>query len=125
MSGKVADLPVRAGKAGDAPPQSGRCKCVSLRSAGSTSTLGHVPRLAAVGSYRTLSWRELHGVLRRDPLRYRIERQRGSHKKMVSDAGYPPLYLAFHDSAEIPPGLVRKILTRDVGLAEEEARELL
>lgn len=32
---------------------------------------------------------------------------------------------AFHDSATIPPGLVRKILTKDIGLSEEEAMDLL
>jgi hypothetical protein len=38
---------------------------------------------------------------------------------------YPPLTLAFHDRATIPGGLVRKILVRDVGLAEGKARKLL
>ena len=38
---------------------------------------------------------------------------------------YPPLTFAFHDKATIPGGLVRKILVRDVGLAEDEARKLL
>jgi hypothetical protein len=35
------------------------------------------------------------------------------------------LTFAFHDGATIPGGLVRKILVRDVGLDEEEARKLL
>jgi hypothetical protein len=39
--------------------------------------------------------------------------------------GRPPLTFAFHDSATIPSGLVRKVLVRDVGLAEDEARKLL
>ena len=43
---------------------------------------------------------------------------------MVSDR-YPTLRLAFHDQDEIPPGLVRRILVKDVGLAEQEARDLL
>jgi hypothetical protein len=38
---------------------------------------------------------------------------------------HPPLTFAFHDKATIPAGLVRKILIRDVGLDEEEARKLL
>ena len=33
--------------------------------------------------------------------------------------------LRFHDKATIPSGLVRKILTRDTGLAEDEALKLL
>ncbi len=76
-------------------------------------------------SYPALRWPALFQILSREPLRYRIERQSGSHKKLVSDAGYPPLRLAFHESAEIAPGLVRKILTRDVGLSDDEARALL
>ena len=51
-------------------------------------------------------------------------RQSGSHRRMESPA-YPPLTFAFHDKATIPAGLVRKILIRDVGLAEDEARKLL
>jgi hypothetical protein len=43
----------------------------------------------------------------------------------MESPGYPPLTFAFHDKATIPAGLVRKILVRDVGLAEDEARKLL
>jgi len=39
---------------------------------------------------------------------------------MVSER-YPELLFAFHDNADIPPGLVRKILVRDVGLTQEQA----
>ena len=39
--------------------------------------------------------------------------------------GRPPLTFAFHDKATIPSGLVRKVLVKDVGLAEDEARKLL
>lgn len=39
--------------------------------------------------------------------------------------GLKPLTFAFHDKATIPSGLVRKILTRDAGLAEDEALKLL
>jgi hypothetical protein len=35
--------------------------------------------------------------------------------------GRPDLHLAFHDQADIPPGLVRKIFIRDIGLTEEQA----
>jgi hypothetical protein len=38
---------------------------------------------------------------------------------------HPPLTFAFHDGATIPASLVRKILIKDVGLDEEEARKLL
>jgi len=40
-------------------------------------------------------------------------------------ARYPPLRLAFHKGADIPPGLVRSILTKGVGLTEENALQLL
>jgi predicted RNA binding protein YcfA (HicA-like mRNA interferase family) len=53
-----------------------------------------------------------------------VARQSGSHRRMQSP-DYPSLTFAFHDSATIPAGLVRKILVRDVGLAEAEARKLL
>jgi predicted RNA binding protein YcfA (HicA-like mRNA interferase family) len=68
--------------------------------------------------------KRLLAVLERKPLGYRVVRQSGSHRRMEAP-GWPPLTFAFHDKATIPPGLVRKILTRDVGLAEDEALKLL
>jgi predicted RNA binding protein YcfA (HicA-like mRNA interferase family)/predicted RNase H-like HicB family nuclease len=68
--------------------------------------------------------KRLLAVLERKPLGYRVARQSGSHRRMESP-NYPPLTFAFHDKATIPSGLVRKILVRDVGLAEDEARKLL
>lgn len=56
---------------------------------------------------------------------YYVHTQRGSHKKLRSDDGYPQLTFAFHDGVEIAPGLVRKILTNEVGLSAEEAAEML
>ena len=76
-------------------------------------------------AWPSLTWPELWRILRRKPLCYEVARQRGSHRTLKSKAGYPDLLLAFHDRATLPPGLVRKILTKDVGLTEEEARELL
>lgn len=58
-------------------------------------------------------------------LGYSVKAQRGSHKKMVSAAGHPQLTFAFHDGAEVPPGLVRKILVKDVGLTADAAAQLL
>jgi predicted RNA binding protein YcfA (HicA-like mRNA interferase family) len=57
-------------------------------------------------------------------LGYRVARQTGSHRRLGAP-GRPPLTFAFHDNATIPSGLVRKILVRDIGLAEDEARKLL
>jgi predicted RNA binding protein YcfA (HicA-like mRNA interferase family) len=67
----------------------------------------------------------LLAVLMRKPLDYYVDRQRGSHRTLRSAAGYPVLHFSFHDGTTIPPGVVRKILTRDVGLTEQEALDLL
>ena len=48
----------------------------------------------------------------------------GSHRTLEAP-GRPRLTLAFHDRATIAPGLVRQILVRRVGLAEDEALRLL
>lgn len=59
-------------------------------------------------------------------MNYQVDRESGSHKVFKSPTpGRPPLYLAFHDDADIPPGLVRKIMVRDVGLTEADALDLL
>jgi predicted RNA binding protein YcfA (HicA-like mRNA interferase family) len=68
--------------------------------------------------------KRLLAILERKPLGYRVARQSGSHRCMEAP-GRPPLSFAFHDKATIPSGLVRKVLTRDAGLAEDEARKLL
>lgn len=71
-----------------------------------------------------MSARSLQRLLERE-LGYSLHSQRGSHKKLRSTRGYAPLLFSFHDGQEIPPGLVRKILTKDVGLDEHEALDLL
>lgn len=63
-------------------------------------------------------------ILEGPPLNYTVERATGSHRKLVA-AGRPPLFFAFHDRADVPPGLVRKILVKDVGLSVDEAEDLL
>jgi predicted RNA binding protein YcfA (HicA-like mRNA interferase family) len=77
-----------------------------------------------VNPFPSLKAKRLLAILERRPLSYRVARQSGSHRRMESP-GHPPLTFAFHDKATIPAGLVRKILVRDVGLAEDEARKLL
>lgn len=67
---------------------------------------------------------ELMRLLAREPLNYEVERVRGSHKRLKSRSGYPELGLAFHDKDTVAPGLVRKILTKDVGLSLEDALRL-
>jgi predicted RNA binding protein YcfA (HicA-like mRNA interferase family) len=68
--------------------------------------------------------RVLLRILERGPLSYRVVRQTGSHRRMRSPC-HPPLTYAFHASDTVPGGVVRKILVRDIGLSEAEARELL
>jgi len=71
-----------------------------------------------------MRWRRLRQILEREPLGYRIVRQVGSHRTMRAP-GRPQLLLSFHDGQEIPGGMVRKILVKDVGLSEAEALLLL
>jgi predicted RNA binding protein YcfA (HicA-like mRNA interferase family) len=68
---------------------------------------------------------ELLAILMRQPLSYEIARQRGSHRHLRSSAGYPDLLFAWHDGVTLPPGLVRKVLVKDVGLSIEEALKLI
>lgn len=69
--------------------------------------------------------KKLLGVLTRKPLSYRVHHQKGSHRTLRSEEGYPEILFSFHDGTTIAPGAVRKILTRDVGLEEHEALQLL
>lgn len=86
------------------------------------------PEFYALGSmqqFPSMRWPELRRVLEREPLSYAVVSQRGSHRKMESSNGYPPLKLAFHDGATLPPGLVRSILVKTIGLPAEAALALL
>ena len=69
--------------------------------------------------------RQLLAVLARPPLRHQVVRQTGSHRRLKSAAGYPPLTFAWHDKATIAPGIVRDILVQDVGLSVQEALRCL
>jgi predicted RNA binding protein YcfA (HicA-like mRNA interferase family) len=57
-------------------------------------------------------------------LGYEIERQRGSHRRLVTE-GRPPLTYAFHDSESLSPGVVRDILVKQVGLSHDEALKVV
>jgi len=74
--------------------------------------------------FPSLKAKRLLATLQRQPLNYKVARQKGSHRRLEAP-GRPSFTFAFHDSATINPSLVRKILTRDIGLAEDEARKLL
>lgn len=75
--------------------------------------------------FPSMRGRELLRVLTREPLNYEVIRQRGSHRKLESTNGCPPLVFSFHDGQEIPPRVVRKVLVQDVGLAEQGALRLV
>jgi predicted RNA binding protein YcfA (HicA-like mRNA interferase family) len=78
----------------------------------------------APNPFPSMKAKDLLAVLQRKPLGYRVVRQSGSHRRLEAD-GRPSLLFAFHDGATCPPGLVRKILVREVGLAQDEALSLL
>jgi predicted RNA binding protein YcfA (HicA-like mRNA interferase family) len=67
----------------------------------------------------------LLAVLLREPLGYRVVRQRGSHRRLVSARGYPSLTYAFHDHKTLPPGVVRDVLVGQVGLPVATALRLV
>ncbi|NTW41769.1 MAG: addiction module toxin, HicA family [Cellulomonadaceae bacterium] len=66
----------------------------------------------------------LQRLLEREPLGYAVARRKGSHK-VLRASDYPQLLFSYHDGATVPPGVVRKILTQDIGLTDEQAWELL
>lgn len=90
--------------------------------AATSTSVASASRMARFPSMKS---RDLLGVLTREPLAYRVARQKGSHMRLVSDNGYPPLTFASHAGANLPPGLVRTILCKQVGLTEDEALDLL
>ncbi len=76
-------------------------------------------------NYPSLKARKFLAILQREPLAYEIVRQDGSHRKLESRNGFPPLGFAFHDRATVPPGLIRRYLEREIGLSRDEARDVL
>lgn len=75
--------------------------------------------------FPSLRGRELRSVLEREPLAYETVRQRGSHRKMESRNGYRDVRFSFHDGVTVPGRTVKKVLVSDVGLSEDEARDLV
>jgi predicted RNA binding protein YcfA (HicA-like mRNA interferase family) len=74
--------------------------------------------------FPSMKAKRLLWVLMREPLNYRIVRQRGSHRTMKA-SGRPPVIFAFHDRKELRPRVVRDVLVNQVGLEEAEALDLL
>lgn len=77
--------------------------------------MGWQPAPMKARRFRTLLHRRLG---------YEVVRQTGSHKQLEAP-GRPRLTLAFKDGDDIPSGLIRRILVRDVGLSIDEAREVI
>lgn len=67
----------------------------------------------------------LLAVLMRAPLNYRIKQQKGSHRKLISAAGYKSFTFSWHDRVTLPGSVVREVLTDRVGLEESEAFKLI
>lgn len=74
---------------------------------------------------RSMKARELLRVLQRAPLAYSVKRSKGGSHRILESPDHPDLLWAFHDGQDLPPGLVRKILKRDVGLTDEEIEQIL
>jgi len=73
-----------------------------------------------------MTGRQFNRLIKRAPLSYSVARRGGgSHTTWASEAGYPVIHTAFHDNQQLPPGLVRKILVKDIGLKVEEALAIL
>jgi predicted RNA binding protein YcfA (HicA-like mRNA interferase family) len=75
-------------------------------------------------SFPSMKANDLLAVLMRAPLSYTIVRQEGSHRQLRA-TGRPGLLFSYGKGATVPPGVVRKILVKDVGLSAEEALSLL
>ncbi len=84
------------------------------------------PKTRNVERFPSVKASKLLAVLTREPLGYRVVRQAGSHRRLVSDdPARPPVVFAFHAGATVPPWVVRYILVDTVGLDEREAVRLL
>jgi predicted RNA binding protein YcfA (HicA-like mRNA interferase family) len=74
--------------------------------------------------FPSMKAKRLLAVLMREPLNYHVVRQTGSHRRMKA-FGRPSFSFAFHDSRELRPYEVRRVLIEQVGLEEREALDLL
>ena len=78
----------------------------------------------AVAQFPSMKAAALLRILERE-LGYVVDRNTpGSHQVMVAP-GRPRLVFAYHKGQTVPPGVVRKILVKDVGLGESEALALV
>ena len=81
--------------------------------------------LRPMPKFPSMKARELRRALGRPPLGYRGDTSKGGSHIWLEAEGRPRLRFAFHDRDTIPPGLVREILVKQVGLTEDEALDAL
>ncbi len=77
-----------------------------------------------VAVFPSMQAKRFLAVLTREPLGYKVSRQTGSHRTLEAD-GRPTLRWSYHDSATVPPGVIRKYLVTQIGLSESDALALL
>lgn len=77
------------------------------------------------GEFPSLKAKQVLAVLMRGPLGYEVVRQNGSHRKLESPNGYPPIGFSAHDGATVAPRAVKDLFVSKVGLSEDEALSLL
>ncbi|MDQ7825089.1 MAG: hypothetical protein RDV48_19970 [Candidatus Eremiobacteraeota bacterium] len=78
-----------------------------------------------MAKFPSIKARKMLSILEREPLKYRVFRRAGSHRKLVSSNGYPIIGFSFHDAETLSPGEVREILVKKIGLSEKDALDLL
>lgn len=74
------------------------------------------------GKFPAWKAQKVVAFLRRE-LNYERHRQTGSHQTLVAE-GRPTLTFAYHNGDTVPPGVLRDILVKGVGLSLQEALEL-
>jgi predicted RNA binding protein YcfA (HicA-like mRNA interferase family) len=81
-----------------------------------------------VADFPSLKAQQVLAVLKRKPLLY-VEKpgkkRKGSHRHLVSSAGYPDVGFWAHDKDTLKGSVVKNILVKQVGLSEEDARKLV
>jgi predicted RNA binding protein YcfA (HicA-like mRNA interferase family) len=81
-----------------------------------------------VADFPSLKAKRMLAVLERKPLLYAEKAgktRKGSHRHMVSSAGYPDIGFWAHDKDTLKGSVVKDILVKQVGLSESEARKLV
>lgn len=78
--------------------------------------------------FPSLKAKKFLAILKRKPLFYSEKtgkKRKGSHRHLVSSAGYPDIGFWAHDKDTLKGSVIKDILVNQVGLAESEARKLV